>query len=443
MKPYWKSSDGEIYHGHVLDVLKALPDESVHMCVTSPPYWGLRDYKLEPQIWYDFPGYGQKDCVHVWGDETIKIQRPQSDFEASQGQFCQHCEAWRGSLGLEPDPGLYLKHMVQIFREVKRVLRADGTLWLNIGDSYAASRSYQVSDNKHPAVGATRHMARSTPPLGYKQKDLIGIPWKLAFALQADGWYLRSDIIWHKPNPMPESCKDRPTKAHEYLFLLTKSAKYFYDCEAIKENSCYPNGPNLPQSIKSPHGQGFTRRSGNLKRKENHREGSTRNKRSVWTIPTESTPEAHFATFPKKLVEPCILSGTSEKGCCAECGASWERVVEKPIPPAEVRTKTKQCDDKMVGTGFELNGIKYGSGQKLQNWLNENPPKTTGWQPTCKCNAKTQPCTVLDPFLGSGKTALVAYKHNRRFIGIELSKPYLDEIAIPRIERETKQRNLF
>ena len=260
------SEYGQIYQGNALDILRQLPDESVHCCVTSPPYWGLRDYGNDAQIWDGEHGeYFNNEswqCVHEWGEESLssldkrtpeelakksKLNRhkdpnkshvflPNSG-DISRGQFCQKCGAWRGSLGLEPTPELFIKHMVEIFAEVKRVLRNDGTLWLNMGDSYAAGGNNKAHTGSYGVAGSQGECltTRGIPP-GLKPKDLCGIPWMLAFALRADGWYLRSDIIWHKPNPMPESVTDRPTKAHEYMFLLTKSAKYYYDADAIREN---------------------------------------------------------------------------------------------------------------------------------------------------------------------------------------------------------------
>ena len=368
MKPYWKSSDGEIYHGNVLDVLRELPDESVQMCCTSPPYWGLRDYGNEPQIWSHDRSVEtglHTFCNHVWGTDKYGIN---SKNDSSQGQFCQHCNAWKGSLGLEPTPELFIKHMVTIFAEVKRVLRSDGTLWLNIGDSYAGQTAVRTnSDNnanvlKMPIGGDKNRKRGYLIGDGLKPKDLVGIPWMLAFALRADGWWLRSDIIWHKPNPMPESVTDRPTKAHEYLFLLTKSARYYYDADAIREPlQTPPHSPGWASNVSE-------RNDRQVDNEANHRNWgneSGRNKRTVWTIPTKPFPKAHFATFPTALIEPCILAG---------------------CPKGE---------------------------------------------------------TVLDPFFGSGTTGIVAYKHGRKFIGIELSETYLDDIAIPRIEKETRQLRLF
>jgi DNA modification methylase len=249
----------------VMEGLAQLPDESVHCCVTSPPYWGLRDYGVAGQI------------------------------------------------GLEATPDAFVAEMVAVFREVRRVLRKDGTLWLNLGDSYAANRTYQVSQSKHKALDFGDSNASKVPD-GLKPKDLIGVPWRVAFALQADGWYLRQDIIWSKPNPMPESVTDRCTKAHEYIFLMSKSAKYYYDASAIAEAGVVPAGTR--RTIGKPKDGGITR-AGAAGRTPSGNEAAgftivsgTRNKRSVWEVTTQPFKQAHFATFPPELIEPCIRAGS-------------------------------------------------------------------------------------------------------------------------------------
>jgi len=249
--------------GDVRESLKELPDQSVHCCVTSPPYWGLRDY-----------GHG-------------------------------------GQIGLEQTPDQYIKELVAVFREVKRVLRDDGTLWLNIGDSYSSIRDGKTSTFEGTPI---------------KHKDLVGIPWMLAFALRADGWYLRQDIIWHKPNPMPESVTDRCTKSHEYIFLLTKQPNYYFDSKAIEEDAKTKAGATWQErkaagatagnvivgdgtrngTQRVVHGKGVT---SNLTRQD-----GKRNKRSVWAVATRPLKIAHFATFPPALIEPCILAGCPEGG---------------------------------------------------------------------------------------------------------------------------------
>lgn len=317
---------GEILVGDAFEKLASLPADSIQCCITSPPYWGLRDYGVS------------------------------------------------GQMGLESSPVEFVNTLRLLFEQVRRVLKPNGTLWLNLGDSYASagkSRSKEQSVRKSTLRGGLATQAGvicQIPKVrgGLKAKDLCGIPWRVAFALQDDGWYLRQDIIWHKPNPMPESIRDRCTKAHEYLFLFSKSPKYLYNVDAIREPCKWPKGPNSPHSIKSPYAQGFGKKAKafhdhkddlsvgqRVDIKANHPLG--KNKRSVWTISTAPFKEAHFATFPPKLVEPCILAGSSAGD------------------------------------------------------------------------------TILDPFFGAGTVGLVAKKHSRNYIGIELNPEYAS-MALRRIE---------
>ncbi len=392
--------DGRI-KAHALQL--PIADESVQMCVTSPPYWGLRAYKIPPAIFG-----GDPNCSHEWQDNgtrggpggkqgatSQRAGRSNVDEQVQQhlplGESCE-CGAWRGQLGLEPTPYLYVDHMVEIFREVWRVLKKDGTLWLNLGDCYATGagavgnhpgggaqgarwsgdvnrirddkRGYrgdrlangrgdqdpefrktrQLRDGshagKHTAISAIGPMTQPNrmPIDGLKPKDLVGIPWRVALALQADGWWLRQDIIWNKPNPMPESVQDRLTRSHEYVFLLTKSEKYYYDAEAIMEaavtaeEAVYDNGLNGHGGGVSHAGQGSSTRkfrgSGNKERKYRSERGGNpasksnqaygvpwegaalRNKRDVWTINTQPYAEAHYATFPPELPTLCIKAGS-------------------------------------------------------------------------------------------------------------------------------------
>jgi len=271
--------------GDCRETLRGLPDGAARCCVTSPPYWGLRDY----------------GCA--------------------------------GQIGLEKTPEAYVTEIVAVFREVKRVLADDGTLWLNLGDSYAAARGGTTPPAETLGGGVNGWMpdgsrvnrdrkdgynpSRNAGAIGLKHKDLVGIPWRVAFALQADGWYLRSDIIWHKPNPMPESVTDRPTKAHEYVFLLAKSARYFYDAKGVAEpmapasaeRYAYAFGTGeKARDAATPTGAGIDRRTVPIGFREAQ---ATRNARTVWTIPTQPTPDAHFATFPEALAERCILAGSA------------------------------------------------------------------------------------------------------------------------------------
>lgn len=376
-----------IIQGDCLDVLRSMESESVQCCVTSPPYFGLRDYGTA-----SWDG-GDADCDHkgvpmrtrakinanTGNGDTDKKNAEGREFFKSE---CGKCGAVRvdKQIGLEPTPAEFVAKMVEVFKEVRRVLKKDGTLWLNLGDSYwtdspvrkSAKEAFSDTWDKSQTAtnGGLRKTAKAFGP--WKNKDLIGIPWRVAFALQEAGWWLRQDIIWSKPNPMPESVTDRCTKAHEYLFLLTKSAKYFYDAEAVKEPSTEKNWESRleRQSIKSVptvqhngirgrtganafRGQGHFRDGDNGPANREGRDmkevgaGETRNKRSVWTVTTQPYSEAHFATFPPKLIEPCILAGSREGDL------------------------------------------------------------------------------VLDPFSGSGTTGLVSLRHRRNFVGIELNPEYI------------------
>ncbi len=491
-----------ILQGHVLDILPTLPENSIHCIVTSPPYWGLRDYGIEPQIWDAIEG-----CDHVWsetpnpkgnGDGTTfrrDKQAGQKRGQASPG-FCSRCGAWKGSLGLEPTPELFIQHLVQILREARRVLRDDGSLWLNLGDSYATGAG-KVGDcpggGKRGEQWAGRGDGRLAfngrgEPQGYKgtrragkheylnpamgpilkPKDLIGIPWRVALALQADGWWLRSSCPWIKRNCMPESCKDRPATAIEYVFLLTKSQRYFYDHEAVKieaspdSHARYgrarstdhkyvdadrkyfksmklmggvvagvnPKAQKIPSSWDTDpgHHEAFHRKGrassspmvhGNLPGRRD--EGRACNKpdqhsrarrNSDWffdswqgllpdneggplafVVNTQGYKEAHFATFPEKLVEPCVKAGSSEKGCCPECGDPWVRVTEKTDKGFADRTfRSAHCTD----TPGMTNGHRATTLAKIIQ------TETIGWKPTCSHDHPPIPCTVIDPFGGAG-----------------------------------------
>jgi DNA modification methylase len=298
--------------GDCRSILRTLPDQSVHCCITSPPYYNLRDYEHPDQI------------------------------------------------GQEESPEDYVQELVGVFREVRRVLRNDGTLWLNLGDSYSSKTQY-----------------------GLKKKDLIGIPWMVAFALRSDGWFLRSDIIWEKPNPAPSSILDRPTSSHEYVFLLTKTGDYFYDSTAIRDYS---------------------------------RSDTGRNRRTVWTISSSpSFRSPHFAVFPEDLCSLMIKAGTSEKGCCGSCKAPILRLVDR-VSMVNVETSRS----KRLKEVSKRNAL---SGQ-----MDRAPDvRTVGWTTTCDCELSiTVPCLVLDPFSGSGTTLLEAQRLGRRGLGIEISSAFAD-----------------
>jgi DNA modification methylase len=360
--------------GDVRTRLNDIPDNSIQACITSPPYWGLRDYGTA--TWEG----GDTACDHLGKPMATKANINKNcgtgnDVKNAEARefykdICGKCGARRidSQIGLEQTPDEYVAEMVAVFREVRRVLKDDGVLWLNLGDSYAAQRGGTTPPAETLAGGQNGWMpdgsrvnrdrhdgynpSRNASAIGLKHKDLVGIPWRVAFALQADGWWLRQDIIWHKPNPMPESVTDRCTKAHEYLFLLTKSAKYYFDNEAIKEDA------KTPPATRDKHGEGYQADYPNGDRFSAGERvwgaDGKRNRRSVWTIPTKPFRGAHFAVMPEALVEPCVLASS-------------------------------RPDD-----------------------------------------------TILDPFTGSGTVAVVALRHQRNYIGTELNPQYVD-IARERI----------
>lgn len=425
-----------------------LADNSVHCVISSFPYFGLRDYGLPPTIWDE-----RADCRHEWGESSpIAVGRSDSgrdiggrggnyqddgphQVQSSTGQFCQLCGAWRGCFGLEPSIALHVQNAVAVCREIRRVLRPDGVFWLNYGDSYATSRNGRsAADTK--AAGGDDRTFRDKPfsVTELPAKNLCGIPWRVALALQDDGWILRSDIIWSKLNPMPESVTDRPTRSHEYVFMLTKEARYFYDTDAVREGG---TAGNINQVKGAGNNDPFFRiREGFLKVAD--KEWHARNRRSVWELATESYSGAHYATFPTKLVEPMVLASTSARGCCPKCGKQWARITK----PTEEYAKHLGQDwadyerDATEGRGHSVSGqrpIKRNAASLTASY------QTTGWKPTCSCGCEPIPSIVLDPFCGSGTAGEVCRNLSRRFIGIDLSAEYLQKNALPRAERKTSQ----
>jgi len=377
-----------LLHGDCRDVLRNLPDNSVHCVVTSPPYWGLRDY-----------GVG-------------------------------------GQIGLEATPAEYVEAMVGVFREVRRVLKDDGTAWVNLGDSYhngakggyakdriTATDSLQRSNLANNFIGAPNRQ----PQAGLKPKDLVGMPWRVAFALQADGWYLRQDIIWSKPNPMPESVQDRCTKAHEYIFLLSKSERYFYDAEAIREPNDAVHMRWLKVKRKTVGGEGVPgvyQGAFNRSIADGNLEAIGRNKRSVWEVATAPFSEAHFATFPPALIEPCILAGCPGQ-CCAKCGSPLVRQVERSGGTIGHGWIDGSCNRLVRGMSQTANpGGGIGKAKDCNGKYYQ--VKMLGWASSCKCNVESIPGTVLDPFGGAGTTGLVADRLGRNAILIELNADYAD-----------------
>ena len=448
MKPYWTNGISTLYLADARDI--PLPDQSVHCVVTSPPYWGLRDYGLAQ--WQG----GDAECGHKKPNPSKgKYNGKWDNYDGVNGPWpnntCGHCGAVNtpAGIGQESYIGEHLDNLVSVFREVWRVLRDDGTVWLNYGDAYAGSGKGRngdgtlglIGDKQATNVGSMGGIVQRKRMQELPAKNLMGLPWRVAFALQDDGWIIRSAIIWHKPNPMPESAKDRPTSSYEYIFLLAKQGKYFYDAEAIKtppkaeseardaRGSTYdgtlpyrmnrpPRGSDKQRGHSRLHA-GFNDRWDHMTKNEQSAAGA--NARDVWTMTPTHSKEKHFATFPGELPRRCILAGTSEKGVCSECGAPWERVIKVDDP------------NRRLGVGYHDHTDDLVRGQRGIFSADGAPTKkTVGWAPTCACKSFPVPATVLDPFVGSGTTLTVAQSLGRRGVGLELNSKYLD-IAVKRI----------
>lgn len=441
-----------------------LKDESVQLCCFSPPYLGLRAYKIKDVIF----GGGDPGCEHEWGSATYQRRSNDSGNEnrkqitnvgANKREnlvtyaFCSKCNAWRGQLGLEPSIDLFLDHMMLVMGEVWRILRNDGVVFVNIGDTYnsAPGGYYAGGSFDRPSRKFTRNMRQFLRPKSIKTKSLCLIPQKFAIRCQEAGWIVRSEIIWSKLNPMPESCKDRPTKAHEQVWMLAKQEKYFFDQEAVAQPQAEYERARRLREKKQGHktvyalqadgktGQAPQSASGvckNVQARHELAEKGTRNIRTVWTLSSESCPEAHFATWPSKLVEIIIRAGSSPKAC-EVCGAPWERIAEKTFIPQEDVSPERgvRCcpGQKPLDETDNRGGSPRGS----------NQTKTLGWRPTCKCDCKgTGKCVVFDPFVGTATTVLVAEKLGRTGVGLDLSGEYLWDIAKGKIEAPM-QKELF
>lgn len=447
-----------------------LADESVQCIVTSPPYWGLRKYAGEQEL-----VWGSQTCFtaetgshpeHIWQEERRNGisggQNQNSKAENGDGATnrplepsthgtCARCGAWRGAYGLEPTVEMYVAHSLEILRELRRVLRKDGVLFWNLGDSYAATRGYggdlKPSDLQSSNRGSLRasdtFLPNRHPQAGLKHKDLVLMPFRVALAAQADGWWVRSVIVWAKPNPMPESVTDRPTDSYEHILMLTKSARYFWDADAVREpvtggthsRGNGDGGPKARERAEEGNHVGWaesTRGVIGYKPGHDERDGKERfcsgtggyvpaggrNMRNLWEFPTQPYAGEHFATFPEELPRRCILAATSARGCCAQCGAPWERITQNTVT---YESGSGQAGNRPNGKGAGGDQVREDHDVRMGPCVEA---RTVGWSPTCRCRGqrgKTAPCVVLDPFGGSGTTGRVAIELGRRAVLLDLA----------------------
>lgn len=423
-----------ILQGDCRDVLRTLPEKSVHCVVTSPPYLGLRDYGTA-----SWEG-GNETCNHIadpnktkqFGNPEFNVNRPSRADTKTTGYYyrdtCGKCGAIRidRQIGLEATLEDYVASLVTVFREVRRVLRNDGLAFLNLGDSFASGcMTGKQGPNSRAAKGSGQAHIALPPRRPYgllKQKDIMGVPWAVAFALRDDGWWLRQDIIWARQNPVPESVKDRFTKSHEYIFMLAKSQDYFFDQQAVAEPATHA-GKVVTLGDKSlSKGQANGAKvamSGNAN-KDNVVVVETRNKRDVWNIPVRPFEESHYATFPPDLVVPMILAGCPPK-VCASCGAPWFPKVNR-IDVGNSASSIKYAEQRITATGGAISG-----GTKKSTLNGPHGLRIVEkYEKSCSCPTNdTVPGTVLDPFGGSGTTGLVASRLKRNAVLIELNPEYV------------------
>jgi site-specific DNA-methyltransferase (adenine-specific) len=443
----------KIYQGSCLNWLKNIDNESIDCVVTSPPYWALRDYQTEPEIWD-----GDKNCEHEWGSKIITLTHKSGEKNPGKeswykdkgasndkgNQFCSKCNAWKGSLGLEPTFDLYVKHLCDIFDEVKRVLKKEGTCWVVIGDSYfgGGGKAVEQSSKRQSAIntGAYPDYSPNSKLRSQMGKSLCLIPFRFAIEMTNRGWILRNTIIWHKPNCMPASVKDRFTVDFEYVYFFVKSKKYWFEqqFEKYMEPLNRWGGPKIRNSshkyieVGEPQLGKFGATSMFRKGRPVRPVEQGRNKRCVWTISTQPFPEAHFAVYPEKLIIPMIEAGCP-KYVCKKCGKAKVKIIDN-TERVNTRPGNNVCNKK---SGKDIDPNKELHKSDLSKYRQQIKYKELGYS-DCGCNADFESGIVLDPFMGSGTTGLVAKKLGRNFIGIELNPNYV-EIANKRISELPQQ----
>lgn len=458
---YHQAPDCTFYLGDVRECLDAMPAGSVQAVITSPPYFGLRRYSgVEPTVWG-----GDPTCAHDWRPNRYYTEKSASAVTSEafseageanadrlkaarwrEDSACFKCGAWLGCLGLEPTPALFIEHLVDVFRGIRRVLRDDGVIFCNLGDSYASSPVGRFNGGSELLKGRNLdgHIESGSldkASVGIAPKNLLLIPQRFAIAMQDDGWIVRSMIVWAKRACMPESVTDRPTSAHEVIWMFTKRERYFWDNLATRETAVSDHAS----------GNGY-KRDARLTYEGRGQDSpweptAARNLRNVWLDPDdrgsdfwllgpEPFPGAHFAVFPSSIPRRCILAATSEAGCCSECGKPWERVIERgnfvSTGGRNGAPHTKQYGRRMIDNDTDLHAAPNETGAAFGTWERS----TLGFHPSCQCSAPAVPCVVLDPFLGSGTTAVVARELGRRAIGIDASEEYM-RMAVKRLEGQT------
>lgn len=461
----------DVLLGDAREQLRKLESNSVQCVVTSPPYWGLRDYGGPDLIWGGDPA-----CDHEWielpvrrapdanrglaqtGNGAPETRMPGLEavpYPVSSGATCNLCGAWNGQLGLEPTPQDYVMHLLEVFTELWRVLREDGVCWLNLGDSYNAYNGNRGASST--TIDRNRGRKDAELPGGHglsakelKNKDLVGIPWWVAFTLRSAGWYLRADVIWRKPNPMPASVRDRPTSSHEHVFLLTKKPRYHYDWLAVVEpfvDARMGRDKAKVSSVRDVGGRtdGFTKpnnvdpsKNGGKNRRdvwtEEEDEWTTFQRwldwmreqgeqhPDVWDITTRPFKGAHFAVFPPALASICARAGTSPVAC-GTCGTPWKRLVEKARPIEQTDRIKNLSLGQVAGTGGAIDG---GTSSTTLGLYAGEVPTTDSLEPACSHYDPTGRCLVVDPFAGASTTGVVAAELGLDFVGCELVPDYAE-----------------
>jgi DNA modification methylase len=442
----------KIINGHVLDILRSFPDECIDVIVTSPPYWGLRNYGEDTTtIWG-----GNVNCKHQWSENEkfehggkigmgiVSVMKKGIQTVRTNSQFCVLCSAWKGQLGLEPHPQMFIDHLILIFREIKRVLKSNGSLWLNMGDTYCGSGVSNKDKWTHKeSIGTPNKTKLDYNGKWLQPKQLLMIPERIAIAMQEDGWILRNKVVWYKPNHMPSSVKDRLSSSYEFVYLFVKSKKYYFDLDLIRQSYIWAEKDkrSLKRRVEGKTGK-ITTKKYSINAVGYHPLG--KNPADVWKINTQPSSdywcpnckqfvkmenlkcvlcgtkvEAHFATYPEKLVEQC-LKASCPQWICRRCGKPRTRIIK--------RTNLSGLNPSTSYTA-NTEWIKHGTGKSTLHTDLNILRETIGWT-DCGCGIGFESGIVLDPFVGSGTTCKVAQKLGLNYIGIDIKKEYCEMASV-------------